>query len=138
MLCIQALNCNPSNSHLSPVVLRIKPLIFTLNQLNYNIHFLWIPSHTAMHGNEVTDNPAKSTSNLIFFFFTQLPQSDFILFIKRYVSNFWSSHWKNLPSDFTLRYRHITLKTLKKTLFNNLCLHIPHIAQFNRLHIGHN
>lgn len=37
--CLQALNAfNSLSSYLSPLVIRIKSIIFTLNQLNYNIH----------------------------------------------------------------------------------------------------
>lgn len=81
MSCLQALNSNPFNYNNSPLVLRIKSLIFTLNQLNYNIHFPCTPSHIEIHhvyGNEVVDNLAKS--NLIYPFFTQLTQSDFTTF----------------------------------------------------------
>ncbi|KAF0757415.1 RNA-directed DNA polymerase from mobile element jockey, partial [Aphis craccivora] len=113
---LQALNSNPFNSHLSPLILRIKSLIFILNQLNYNIQFLWVPSHTGIHGNEVADNLAKSSSSLIFLPFTQLPHSDFIPLIKQYTSNMWLSLWNDLPVDFASRYRNITPNIPKKNL----------------------
>ena len=137
MSCLQALNSNPFNSHLSPLILRIKSLIFTLNQLNYTIHFLWIPSHIGILGNEVADNLAKSTSNLVCPSLTQLPSSDFTLFIKRYISNLWSVYWNNLPANFASRYKYITPNILKNTWFNDLNLPRSLIVQFNRLRMGH-
>jgi len=61
MSCFEALHSNSFNSHLSPLILRNKSLIFTLSQLNYNIHFLWIHSHTVIYGNMIVGNLAKST-----------------------------------------------------------------------------
>lgn len=83
MSCLQALKSNPFNYHLYPPILHIKLLICTLKQLSYNINFLWIPSHIGIRGNEVVDNLAKSTSNLISRCFTQLPQSDFTHLLKQ-------------------------------------------------------
>ena len=137
MSCLQALNSNPFNSHLSPLILRIKFLIFTLSQKNYNINLLWVPSHTGIHGNEVADQLAKSSSNLIFPSISPLPHSDFTPLIKQHSANTWLSLWNNLPAEFALKYRNITPNILKKTWFNNLHLHRPHIVQFNRLRIGH-
>jgi hypothetical protein len=136
MSCLQALNSNPFNSHLSPLILRIKFLIFTLNQKNYNISFLWVPSHTGIHGNEVADHLTKSSSNLIFPFFPLLPHSDFTPLLKQHSNNTWLSLWNNLPAEFASRYRNITPNILKKTWFHNLHLHRPYIVQFNRLRIG--
>lgn len=115
MSCLQALNSNPFNSQLSPLILRIKSLIFTLNQINYNIHFLWVPSHTDIYGNEVADHLAKSSSNLIFPSSSQLPHSDFIPLIKQYSANMWICLWNNLPTGFASRYINITPNILKQT-----------------------
>lgn len=105
MSLLQTLNSNPLHSQLSPLVLRIKSLIFYLNLLNYTIHFIWIPGHTGIHGNKMADNLARSTFNLIFPSLTQLPHSHFTPFIKRYISNLWSTYWSNLPENFASRYR---------------------------------
>jgi len=114
MSCLQASNSNPFNSHLSPLILRIKFLIFTLNQKNYNINFFWVPSHTGIHGNEVTDHLAKSSSNLIFPSFSLLQHTDFTPLIKQHSTNTWLSLWNNLPAEFGSRYRNITPNILKK------------------------
>lgn len=73
----------------------IKSLLFNLIQLHYTIQFLWIPSHTGIHKNKFVDKLAKSTSNFIYSPSTLLPYSNFILFIKRYISNLWSIYWNN-------------------------------------------
>jgi hypothetical protein len=91
MSSLQALNSNPFDSHLSPLIIRIKFLIFTLNQKNCNINFLWVPSHTDIHGNEVVDHLAKSSSNLIYPSFSQLPHSDFTPLLKQHYINTWLS-----------------------------------------------
>ncbi|KAF0756002.1 RNase H domain-containing protein, partial [Aphis craccivora] len=85
----------------------------------------------------VADNLAKSSFNLIFLPFTQLPHSDFIPLIKQYTSNMWLSLWNDLPADFASKYINITPNIHKKTWFNNLHLHRSYIVQFNRLRIGH-
>lgn len=93
MSCLQAFNSNPFNSHLSPLILCIQSLIFTLNQLNYNIHFLWVPSHTGIHGNEVADILTKSSFNRIFLFFYSTPI--FGLYLSKKTIHFptWLSLW---------------------------------------------
>lgn len=80
--CLQSLNYNPFNSHISSLVLCIKSLIFCISQQNYIIHLLWVPSHIGIHGNKVDDNLAKSTLDLICPFFFLLPQSDFTPLLK--------------------------------------------------------
>jgi len=132
MSCLQALNSNLSHSQLSPLVLHIKSLIFNLNILNYTIHFIWnlvIPALTAMRLLIILLN-LRLTS------LTQLLHSDFTPFIKRYISNLWSSYWNNLPTDFASRYRDITTN-INNIWFSKLEKHRSHIRQFNRLRIGH-
>lgn len=68
---------------------------------------------------------------------TQLPLSDFTPFIKRYISNLWSSYWNNLPANFASIYKNITPNILNNIWFSKLDLHRSHITQFSRLHIGH-
>jgi hypothetical protein len=137
MSYLQALNFNPFNSHLFPLVLRIKSIVFSLYLLNYTINFIWILSHTGIHNNKFDDNLAKSTSNFIFPSLTQLPHSDFTPYVRRYTSNLWSAYWNNLPATFASRYRDITPHTLKNIWFKNLDLQRSQIIQFNRLCIGH-
>jgi hypothetical protein len=87
MSCLQSLISNPFDSHLFSLVLIIKSIILKLHQVNYTTQFLWVPSHIGIHGNEVADNLAKSTSNLICPPLTQLLRTDFIPILRRYISN---------------------------------------------------
>lgn len=65
MSCLQSLSFNPFNSHLSPLVLRIKTILFSLCQSGFIIQFLWVSSHVDIYSNEVADFLAKFSSNLI-------------------------------------------------------------------------
>lgn len=94
---------------------RIKFLIFTLIIFYYNIDFLWIPRYIGLHGNEIVDNLVKSTSYLIYPPLTQFPHTDFIPFIKRYISNLWSSHWMNQTSPRDIDLHPISWKQLGLT-----------------------
>jgi hypothetical protein len=49
MSSIQSLISYPLNYRLSPLILRLKSILFSLNQNNFNIKFLWVPSR-ALHG----------------------------------------------------------------------------------------
>jgi len=110
-----------------PLVLRIRSLTFYLYLLNYNIQFLWISSHTGIHGNEIADKLAKSTSNLICSSFTQLSQFDFTPLIQQFISNLWSSCWNNLLAGFALKYRNITSNIIKKRgLITYVYIYIDH------------
>jgi kelch-like protein 2/3 len=91
MSCLLALKSNPLNSHISPLVLRIKQITFLLHHSNYSIQFLWIPSHIGINGNEIADSLAKSTANLICPSLIQIPHTDFIPFIRRYIKHLWNS-----------------------------------------------
>uniref|UniRef100_A0A2S2Q117 ribonuclease H n=1 Tax=Sipha flava TaxID=143950 RepID=A0A2S2Q117_9HEMI len=122
MSCLQALISNPFDSHLSSLVLIIKSIILKLHQDNYTIQFLWVSSHIGIHGNEFTDNLAKSTSNLICPSLTHLPRTDFIPILRRHISNLWCAYWSNLSAEFATRYKNIVPNVLNKTWFYNLNL----------------
>lgn len=135
--CLLSLRSNPFDSHISPLVLRITQLTLNLHQSNYYIYFLWIPSHMGIHGNEVADSLAKSTSNLICPSRILLPHSDFTPFIRQHIKHLWSSHWSNLPAEFAAGYKHIVTIIPYKTWFNNLHLSRSTIVHFNLLRSGH-
>jgi ribonuclease HI len=65
MSCLITLKSNPFNSHLPPLMLRVKQITLLLHRLNYSFQFLWIPSHIGIYGNEIANSLIKSTSNLI-------------------------------------------------------------------------
>ncbi|KAF0765352.1 RNase H domain-containing protein, partial [Aphis craccivora] len=135
--CLLALNSNHFNSHLSPLVLRIKQITHTLHLSNYSIKFLWVPSHIGIRGNEVADSLAKSTSKLICPSLTLLPHTDFIPIIRHHTKLLWSLQWSNLPAEFAAKYKHIVPNIPHETWFNNLNLSRSSIVHFNRLRSGH-
>ncbi|KAL4119211.1 hypothetical protein QTP88_012055 [Uroleucon formosanum] len=73
MSCLQSLNSFSLNSHPSPLIIRIKSILFSLGQLDFNIQFLWVPSHVGIRGNEYADSLAKSSSNFISPSFSPIP-----------------------------------------------------------------
>lgn len=48
--CIQCLNFNRFNSHLSPSDLRIRPIIFCLRQSDFNIQLSWASNQVGIQG----------------------------------------------------------------------------------------
>uniref|UniRef100_A0A2H8TL40 RNA-directed DNA polymerase from mobile element jockey n=2 Tax=Melanaphis sacchari TaxID=742174 RepID=A0A2H8TL40_9HEMI len=138
MSCLQSLTSNPFNSKLSPLVFLIKSYIYTLEQSNHHIQFLWIPSHIGIHGNETADGLAKAASYTILPPLAQLPWTDFSPLLRRHIISLWSNHWNNLPAHFASRYKSIVPSIInKKTWFYNLDLPRSIIVRFNRLRVGH-
>ncbi|KAL4153575.1 hypothetical protein QTP88_001408 [Uroleucon formosanum] len=73
MSCLQSLNSYSLNSHPSPLIIRIKSILFSLGQLDFNMQFLWVPSHVGFRGNEYANSLAKSFSNFISPSFSPIP-----------------------------------------------------------------
>jgi len=137
MSSLQSFISNPFNFHLFHLVLSIKSIILKFHQSNYVIQFLWLSSHIGIHGNKVTDNLAKSTSNLTCPALTQLRHTDFVPILRCHISNLWSTYWSNLPAEFATRYKNIVPNIQNKICFNNLNSPRSTIIQFNRLRTGH-
>jgi hypothetical protein len=100
MSCLQS-------SYLSPLILRIKSILFSLSQLSFNIQYLWVPSHIGIHGSEIADSLAKSSSKLTSPFFSLIPWSNFISLLRFYVLNLWSIYWNNLPINFASTFKSV-------------------------------
>ena len=135
--CLQSLNSCPFSSHVSPLILRIKSILFNLSQLNFNIQFLWVPSHIGISGNEYADKLAKLSSNLISPSFSVIPCSDFTPLLRRHISNMWSNYWNNSPANFASRLKSIVPNIKNDLWFSNLFLSRASIIKFNRLRVGH-
>ncbi|KAL4154600.1 hypothetical protein QTP88_000457 [Uroleucon formosanum] len=73
MSCLQPLNSFSLNYHPSPLIIRIKSILFSLGQLDFNMQFLWVPSHVGFRGNEYANSLAKSSSNFISPSFSPIP-----------------------------------------------------------------
>ena len=138
MSCLQSLTSNPFNPHISPLVLHIKSILFRLNQLNFCIEFLWVPSHVGIHGNEVADSLAKHSSNVSRPSISLIPWSDLLLNLRRHVFALWSTYWNTLPENFSSRYKSIMPNIPNNIWFLNLDLTRSYIVKFNRLRIGNN
>lgn len=74
MPCIQMLVSNPFRSSFSPMILRIKIILFFLHCFNFIIKFLWVPSYLGILGKKITNYLAQSTYTI------SLPPSYNILF----------------------------------------------------------
>jgi ribonuclease HI len=135
--CLQSLTSNPFNSHISPLILHIKSILFQLFQKKFTIQFLWVPSHVGIHGNEIADSLAKSSSNLICPSLSLIPWTDLVPILRHHVLTLWSTYWNNLPGHFASRYRSLVPVIHNKIWFKDLTLSRPLIIKFNRLRIGH-
>lgn len=63
--CLQSLNSFSFKFHISPLVLRIKSILFSLGRLDFNIQFLWISSHADISSNEIAYTLANTSSNFL-------------------------------------------------------------------------
>ncbi|KAL4097378.1 hypothetical protein QTP88_022167 [Uroleucon formosanum] len=134
--CLQSLNSFSLNSHPSPLIIHIKSIPFSLGQLDFNIQFLWVPSHVGIRGNEYADSLAKSSSNFISPSFSPIPWSDFTPLLRHHIFNLWSAYWHNLPANFASKYKSIVPNIINNIWFKNVLLPRAFIVQFNRLRIG--
>ncbi|KAL4154298.1 hypothetical protein QTP88_002120 [Uroleucon formosanum] len=98
MSCLQPLNSFSLNYHPSPLIIRIKSILFSLGQLDFNMQFLWVPSHVGFRGNEYANSLAKSSSNFISPSFSPIPWSDFTPLLRHHIFNLWSAYWRRLGS----------------------------------------
>lgn len=137
MSCLQSLNSFSLNSHPSPLIIRIKSILFSLGQLDFNMQFLWVPSHVGFRGNEYANSLAKSSSNFISPSFSPIPWSDFTPLLRHHIFNLWSAYWHNLPANFASKYKSIVPNIINNIWFKNVLLPRAFIVQFNRLRIGH-
>jgi hypothetical protein len=78
MSSIQSLVSYPFNPCFFPLILCIKNIIFSLNQANFTIKFLWAPIHAGILGNKIAENLATSTSSIFLPSPYKIPSSDFI------------------------------------------------------------
>ncbi|KAL4112254.1 hypothetical protein QTP88_016075 [Uroleucon formosanum] len=121
MSCLQSLNSFSLNSHPSPLFIGIKSILFSLSQLDFNIQFLWVPSHVGIRGNEYADSLAKSSSNFISPSFSPIPWSDFTPLLRHHIFNLWSAYWHNLPANFASKYKSIVPNIINNIWFKMYC-----------------
>lgn len=131
------LNSHRFNSHLSSIVLRIRYIIFCLHQSEFNIQFLWAPSHVRIRGNEVANNLAKSSSDLTSSSFSIIPWYDFTSFLRCHISTLQSDCWNKSPAIVVFKFKSIVPNIPNNIWFKDFLLHRSSIINFNRLQIGH-
>ncbi|KAL4154606.1 hypothetical protein QTP88_000463 [Uroleucon formosanum] len=93
-----------------------------LGQLDFNMQFLWVPSHVGFRGNEYANSLAKSSSNFISPSFSLIPWSDFTPLLRHHIFNLWSAYWHNLPANFASKYKSIVPNIINNIWFRNIVI----------------
>ncbi|KAL4082943.1 hypothetical protein QTP88_029441 [Uroleucon formosanum] len=96
--------------------------IDNLGQLDFNMQFLWVPSHVGFRGNEYANSLAKSSSNFISPSFSLIPWSDFTPLLRHHIFNLWSAYWHNLPANFASKYKSIVPNIINNIWFRNVVI----------------
>lgn len=139
--CLQALTSNAYNSHISPLIITIRQLLYSLTGAGMDIQFLWIPEHTGIVGNEFADKLAKASASIRCPMSSKIPWSDFIRNFRTYITNLRLKHWESFPPYFVTWYK-IYLQNISPIIsplpwFHNLNLSRRSIVSFFRLRFGH-
>ncbi|XP_072380897.1 uncharacterized protein [Diabrotica undecimpunctata] len=113
------------------IALLIKKELATIQNDNYTVQFLWVPSHIALHGNEEADRTAQQARNNE----TTSEVRDVVLndlksFIKVKVENLWQNQWDSSTSK--LREVKTFIKPWKFKIPNR-----NHQVIVTRLRLGH-
>ncbi|KAL4154290.1 hypothetical protein QTP88_002112 [Uroleucon formosanum] len=93
-----------------------------LGQLDFNMQFLWVPSHVGFRGNEYANSLAKSSSNFISPSFSPIPWSDFTPLLRHHIFNLWSAYWHNLPANFASKNKSIVPNIINNIWFKNIVI----------------
>lgn len=78
----------------TPLILKILYVMRKLKIFNTEIFFLWVPSHTGIHGNTVVDQESKNAMNDPKSK-CEIPYTVFKSNIRKYVLNIWKNAWSN-------------------------------------------
>jgi hypothetical protein len=124
MSSIKSLISYPFNLCLSPLILSIKNILFSLNQANFTIKFLWAPSHSGILDNEIAYNLTRSTSSIAP---CKILFSDFIPILRQHINHLWLSYWNSLLANFAFKYKSVVPVILKKKKRGSLILNYPEL-----------
>lgn len=84
---------------LPPKLVNTLLLLRTLHSANFNIKFLWAPTHVCFVDNEYADNLARSTYLSLYSGVPVWSYSDYFPLLSVAVKNIWNSRWRNtLPA----------------------------------------
>ena len=68
--------------------------------MDKEIHFMWIPSHKKILGNEEADRLAKKRANKSTYNFIELCYEDIKLFSKNLTLKNWENEWEKSENTF--------------------------------------
>ena len=98
---------------------------------DYDITFIWIPSHVAVWGNETVDSLAKKAveENISS---TRVPFSDLKPLVDKYISREWQKEWEQQRGNKLFKIRPKLSEHLQSTAGNR-----REEVVLTRLHVGH-
>ncbi|XP_074028321.1 uncharacterized protein [Leptinotarsa decemlineata] len=100
-----------------PIILHIKHKLHSIIEKRKHIHFMWVPSHVGIAGNERADQLAKDAiTNLLTDIEKRIAHPDMKLFYKQILTNVWQQQWNGSNSKLSaIKPLVLPWKSLPKT-----------------------
>lgn len=133
-----AISGNPFVSKCSPVILKIRSVLWSLNSRSFVISFLWVPGHIGISGNEKADALARSLNNVFPSGSLFCPYSDLVPLLRRDINKLWLLEWESLPVSYSPAYKMISPVIPTQPWFQDLDIDRYIIVLYSRLRLGHN
>ncbi|XP_074026206.1 uncharacterized protein [Leptinotarsa decemlineata] len=114
-----------------PIILHIKHKLHSIIEKRKHIHFMWVPSHVGIAGNERADQLAKDAiTNPLTDIEKRIAHPDLKPFYKQILTNVWQQQWNGSNSKLsTIKPLVLPWKSLPKTRKLQVIL--------SRLRLGH-
>ena len=129
---LTAISCY-ANSKTHPLIYKIKMILNSLKNADFYIHFLWVPSHIGIDGNEYVDKVASTHTHSVYRQELFVTDQRSIEKVKSYSQ--WQNRWNDSVKGRFLY--NIAPNTNKTPWFKNIILPRPIISMINRLKINH-